>query len=193
MWSWIYETAAGCSQSCSDQMPPHVVRAGFKGALSLPRQLSYDAASRSLRAYPVAESALLRAAQVCVGCVLSQLLSQRCCWWWRCCCCSCCLFSLYCMCCMAPFPTLPVCRCTLHAAAPCQRHTLLQYWCRCYGFQRLPDSAKSSSHGHGSLRCSCRPTLRWQRGLLPLLNPCAHSRPAVQLLLTLLLLLLPLP
>ncbi|KAF8057146.1 ISA1 [Scenedesmus sp. PABB004] len=64
MFSWIYETAAGCADMCSEQLPPVLSRMRFKGAQALPRALSYDAEARALRAYPVPELAALRGAQV---------------------------------------------------------------------------------------------------------------------------------
>jgi hypothetical protein len=49
---------------CSDEKPASVVRQGFKGAQSMPRQLNYDPLTKTLRAYPVEEMALLRGKQV---------------------------------------------------------------------------------------------------------------------------------
>eukprot|EP00879_Flechtneria_rotunda_P005979 GHRR01006287.1.p1 GENE.GHRR01006287.1~~GHRR01006287.1.p1 ORF type:complete len:494 (+),score=170.52 GHRR01006287.1:2730-4211(+) len=64
MFSWIYETAAGCQDSCSDQLPPVVEAQGFKGVQTLPRQLRYNRETKTLNAFPVAETALLRGTQV---------------------------------------------------------------------------------------------------------------------------------
>jgi sucrose-6-phosphate hydrolase SacC (GH32 family) len=63
MISWVQDTAAGCADSCSDQLPPVIERMGFKGVHTVMRQLSYDSATRSLRAYPVKEMELLRGAK----------------------------------------------------------------------------------------------------------------------------------
>lgn len=49
---------------CSDEMPPVMEKQGFKGAQSMPRQLNYDAVTKTLRAYPVKEMELLRGQQV---------------------------------------------------------------------------------------------------------------------------------
>eukprot|EP00775_Hariotina_reticulata_P005547 gene5547-5783_t len=63
MLSWIYETAAGCEGSCSDQLPEVVAKQGFKGAISLPKQLTFNPATKTLRAYPIKEVELLRGKQ----------------------------------------------------------------------------------------------------------------------------------
>ncbi|WIA44458.1 hypothetical protein OEZ86_007207 [Tetradesmus obliquus] len=64
MLSWIMDTAAGCSGSCSDQLPDVIARMGFKSAQTLPRVLTYEPLTKTLRAYPVNETALLRGQQV---------------------------------------------------------------------------------------------------------------------------------
>lgn len=51
---------------CSDELPEAIVRQGFKGVQTLPRQLSYDPLTKTLRAYPVNETNSLRGSQVCV-------------------------------------------------------------------------------------------------------------------------------
>ena len=40
------------------------MRQGFKGVQTLPRQLSYDRSTKTVRAYPIAEIAKLRGRQV---------------------------------------------------------------------------------------------------------------------------------
>jgi hypothetical protein len=64
MISWVQDTAAGCADSCSDQLPPVIERMGFKGTQTVVRQLSYDRVTKTLRAYPVREVELLRGAWV---------------------------------------------------------------------------------------------------------------------------------
>lgn len=56
---------AGCQGSCSDQLPPVVAKQGFKGAQTMPRQLRYSRATKTLCAYPVPEVQALRGKQVC--------------------------------------------------------------------------------------------------------------------------------
>jgi hypothetical protein len=63
MISWVQDTAAGCADSCSDQLPPVIERMGFKGTHTVMRQLSYNKVTKTLRAYPVQELELLRGAQ----------------------------------------------------------------------------------------------------------------------------------
>lgn len=52
---------------CSDELPDPVKRQGFKGVQTLPRQLTYEPLTKTLRAYPVNETAKLRGKQVRVG------------------------------------------------------------------------------------------------------------------------------
>lgn len=51
---------------CSDEMPGAIKRQGFKGAQTLPRQLTYEPLTKTLRAYPVEETNKLRGKQVCI-------------------------------------------------------------------------------------------------------------------------------
>ena len=55
---------AGCSGSCSDQLPDVIARMGFKSAQTLPRVLTYEPLTKALSAYPVNETSLLRGQQV---------------------------------------------------------------------------------------------------------------------------------
>lgn len=55
---------AGCKGSCSDELPPVVEKQGFKGALTMPRQLNYEPLTKTLRAYPVKDVEKLRGQQV---------------------------------------------------------------------------------------------------------------------------------
>lgn len=38
---------------CSDELPPVIEKQGFKGALTMPRQLDYEPLTKTLCAYPV--------------------------------------------------------------------------------------------------------------------------------------------
>lgn len=58
---------AGCSGSCSDELPEVIAKMGFKGVHTLPRRLRFDQATKTLRAYPVEEISQLRGAQVGAG------------------------------------------------------------------------------------------------------------------------------
>lgn len=49
---------------CSDELPDPIKRQGFKGVQTLPRQLTYEPLTKTLRAYPVNETAKLRGKQV---------------------------------------------------------------------------------------------------------------------------------
>jgi sucrose-6-phosphate hydrolase SacC (GH32 family) len=49
---------------CSDETPDPIKRQGFKGVQTLPRQLTYEPLTKTLRAYPVAETNKLRGKQV---------------------------------------------------------------------------------------------------------------------------------
>jgi hypothetical protein len=54
---------------CSDELPDAVKQQGFKGVQTLPRLLTYEPLTKTLRAYPVTETNTLRGKQVCAqGC-----------------------------------------------------------------------------------------------------------------------------
>lgn len=52
---------------CSDELPVPIKRQGFKGVQTLPRQLTYEPLTKTLRAYPVQETNKLRGKQVGCG------------------------------------------------------------------------------------------------------------------------------
>jgi hypothetical protein len=49
---------------CSDELPDIIKRQGFKGVQTMPRQLTYEPLTKTLRAYPVNETSTLRGKQV---------------------------------------------------------------------------------------------------------------------------------
>lgn len=55
---------AGCTNSCSDELPAVVAKQGFKGALTMPRVLNFDPLTKTLRAYPDEAMHKLRGKQV---------------------------------------------------------------------------------------------------------------------------------
>lgn len=67
MFLWIVESAAGCTGMCSDELPEVIKRQGFKGAQTMPRQITYDPITKTMRGYPVREMATLRGKQVRLG------------------------------------------------------------------------------------------------------------------------------
>ncbi|KAI8462298.1 MAG: glycosyl hydrolase [Monoraphidium minutum] len=64
MNTWVMESFVGCVDSCSYHAAAgaaYVARAPFKGALQLPRRVSYSPETRSLLLYPIDELRALRA------------------------------------------------------------------------------------------------------------------------------------
>jgi sucrose-6-phosphate hydrolase SacC (GH32 family) len=67
MYTWTYETAAGCANQCSDEATALTNITGFKSVLNLPRHLTYDRETETMRVYPVVETELLRSGQAYAG------------------------------------------------------------------------------------------------------------------------------
>lgn len=49
---------------CSDETPVATKRQGFKGVQTMPRQLTYEPLTKTLRGYPVKETNTLRGSKV---------------------------------------------------------------------------------------------------------------------------------
>ncbi len=59
-----HATFAGCANQCSDEATALTNITGFKSVLNLPRHLTYDRETETMRVYPVVETEQLRNGQV---------------------------------------------------------------------------------------------------------------------------------